>query len=61
MYASKHGHFKIAKFLIENNADINIQNKVFFFYLFLFNVKNLNKNIFITKNNSSFLFITFLY
>jgi ankyrin repeat protein len=28
MLASTFGRFEIAKFLIENNADVNIQNKV---------------------------------
>jgi ankyrin repeat protein len=31
MFASKKGYFEIVKLLIENNADVNFQNKVFFF------------------------------
>jgi ankyrin repeat protein len=35
MYASQIGHSEIAKFLIENNANVNIQNDVFLsFFLF---------------------------
>jgi ankyrin repeat protein len=30
MIALKNDHFEIVKFLIENNADVNIQNDVFF-------------------------------
>jgi hypothetical protein len=30
MDASQYGHFEIVKILIQNNADTNIQNKVFF-------------------------------
>jgi ankyrin repeat protein len=30
MIAAEKAHFEIVKFLIENNADINFQNKVFF-------------------------------
>jgi ankyrin repeat protein len=30
MFALKNGHFEIVKFLIENNADVNIQNDVLF-------------------------------
>jgi hypothetical protein len=29
--ASYYGHFEILKLLIENNADVNIQDEVFFF------------------------------
>jgi ankyrin repeat protein len=32
MLASEAGHFDIVKLLIENNADVNLQNKVFFVY-----------------------------
>jgi hypothetical protein len=31
IYASHYGYFEIVKFLIENNAEVNIQNKVFFY------------------------------
>jgi hypothetical protein len=31
MNASSDGEFEIAEFLIENNADVNIQDEVFFF------------------------------
>jgi ankyrin repeat protein len=41
MYASLNGNFEIAKLLIENNADMNIQNKVFFFLI--------NKDLFISS------------
>jgi ankyrin repeat protein len=41
MFASMRGFFEIAKFLIENGADVNIQSRVFFFFwiflLLLFN------------------------
>jgi hypothetical protein len=30
MEASYNGYFEIAKFLMENNADVNIQDNVFF-------------------------------
>jgi ankyrin repeat protein len=30
IYASENGFFEIANLLIENNADVNTQNKVFF-------------------------------
>jgi hypothetical protein len=35
MEASLYDHFEIVKFLIENNADVNIKDKVFllFFYI----------------------------
>jgi ankyrin repeat protein len=37
MIASSFGHFEIIKFLIENNADINIQDEVFYlFYSIIF-------------------------
>jgi hypothetical protein len=36
MYASIYGNFEIAKFLIENNGDLNIQTKVFFFKKYRF-------------------------
>jgi ankyrin repeat protein len=36
MYASEYGNFVIAKILIENNADKNIQDKVFFFFFVFF-------------------------
>jgi ankyrin repeat protein len=32
--ASIKGHFEIVKFLIENNADVNIQDEVFYFFYF---------------------------
>jgi ankyrin repeat protein len=32
MDASCEGNFEIVKFLIENNADVNIKNKVLFFF-----------------------------
>jgi hypothetical protein len=36
MIASYKDYFEIVKILIENNADKNIQNKVFFFLLLIF-------------------------
>jgi ankyrin repeat protein len=33
MIAAEKGQFEIVKFLIENNADINFHNKVFFYTL----------------------------
>jgi hypothetical protein len=46
MIASYYGYFEILKFLIENNADVNIQDNVlflFFFNLFLICLYNNNK------------------
>jgi hypothetical protein len=34
--AAEKGHFEIVKSLIENNADINIQDNVFYFFILFF-------------------------
>jgi hypothetical protein len=36
MLASIIGNFEIVKFLIENNADLNIQDNVFFYFFNIF-------------------------
>jgi hypothetical protein len=36
MFTSLYGHFEIVKLLIENNADVNIQEKVFFILILNF-------------------------
>jgi ankyrin repeat protein len=39
IYASCEGHFEIVKLLIANNADMNIQHKVFLYlYIIILNV-----------------------
>jgi ankyrin repeat protein len=35
MFAALNGHFEILKFLIENNADVNLQNKVFLKFIII--------------------------
>jgi ankyrin repeat protein len=39
MYVSENGYFDIVKFLIANNADMNIQDNVFIFFNFFLILK----------------------
>jgi hypothetical protein len=47
MDASYDGYFEIAKFLIENNADVNIKDKVFLFFNIFFLFKKFLCKVFL--------------
>jgi ankyrin repeat protein len=59
MDASLYGNFEIVKLLIENNADTNIQNEVFFYFLYIFLLITIIAYIaFIVKLLLIFIFIS---